>query len=105
VPEDRRVTIDEISERLVRIRADFGYVEMQRLAPILNACGAANLNIDKDTTSFVFANPVIVGKRTGGLPSWQRRFFEVLQRNSRTLATELEIKANRQIEVGVEVAV
>jgi hypothetical protein len=29
----------------------------------------------------------------------------VLQRNSRTLATELEIKANRQIEVGVEVAV
>jgi KUP system potassium uptake protein len=105
VPEYRRVTIDEISERLVRIRADFGYMEMQRLAPILNACGAANLNIDKDTTSFVFANPVIVAKRTGGLPSWQRRFFEVLQRNSRTLATELEIKANRQIEVGVEVAV
>jgi K+ transporter len=39
------------------------------------------------------------------LPRWQRRFFEVLQRNSRTLATELEIKANRQIELGVEVAV
>jgi KUP system potassium uptake protein len=105
VPEDQRVTIDEISARFVRIRADFGYMEAQRLAPILNACGAANLNIDKDTTSFVFANPVIVGKSRGGLPRWQRRFFEVLQRNSRTLATELEIKANRQIELGVEVAV
>jgi KUP system potassium uptake protein len=105
VPEDQRVTIDEISKRFVRIRADFGYMEMQRLEPILNACGAADLNIDKDTTSFVFANPVIVGKRTGGLPSWQRRFFEVLQRNSRTLAAELDINANRQIEVGVEVAV
>ena len=80
-------------------------METQRLAPILNACGVADLNLDKDSTSFVFANPVIVGKSDGGLPSWQRRFFEVLQRNSRTLAAELEIKANRQIELGVEVAV
>ena len=34
---------------------------------------------------------------------WQRLFFELLQRNSRTLAAELEIKANRQIALGVEV--
>ena len=60
------MTIDEFSERFVRIRADFGYMEMRRLTPILNACGAAKLDIDKDTTSFVFANPVIVGKSHGG---------------------------------------
>ncbi len=105
LPEAQRVTIDEISERFVRIRADFGYMEMRRLTPILNACGAAKLDIDKDTTSFVFANPVIVGKRHGGWPRWQRQFFELLQHNSRTLAAELEIKANRQIALGVEVEI
>jgi KUP system potassium uptake protein len=105
LPEAQRVTIDEISERLVRIRADFGYMEMRRLTPILNACGAASLDIDKDTTSFVFANPVIVGKSHGGWPRWQRLFFELLQHNSRTLAAELEIKANRQIALGVEVQI
>jgi KUP system potassium uptake protein len=105
VPEAARVTIDEISERFVRIRADFGYMETRRLTPILNACGAANLNIDKETTSFIFANPVIVGKSPGGWPRWRREFFEVLQRNSRTLAAELEIKASRQIALGVEVQI
>jgi KUP system potassium uptake protein len=105
VPEAQRVTIDDISERFVRIRADFGYMEMRRLTPILRACGAASLDIDKDTTSFVFANPVIVGKSQGGWPRWQRGFFELLQRNSRTLAAELEIKASRQIALGVEVEI
>jgi len=105
VPEPQRITIEEISNRFVRIRADFGYMEMRRLTPILNACGAATLDIDKDTTSFVFANPVIVGKRQGGWPRWQRQFFELLQRNSRTLAAELEIKASRQIALGVEVQI
>lgn len=105
VPERERVTIDKMSERLVRVRADFGYMETPKLAPILRACGAADLNIDKDTTSFVYANPVIVAKERGGLPRWQRQFFELMHRNARTLATQLEIKANRQIELGVEVAV
>jgi len=31
--------------------------------------------------------------------------FEIMQRLSRTLATDLEIKANRRIALGVEVAV
>jgi K+ transporter len=105
ISEIERVQIEHVSDRLVRVGAIFGYMETPRLDPILAACGAAALNIDKDTTSFVFANPVIVGKRQAGLPRWQRRLFELMQRNSRTLPTVLEIKANRQIQLGVEVAV
>ena len=105
VPESQRVTIDDVSENFTRIVAVFGYMEQPRLAPILNACGAAHLDIDKDTTSFVYANPVIVGKKSGGLPTWQRKLFELMRRLSLTLAAQLEIKANRRIELGVEVAV
>jgi KUP system potassium uptake protein len=105
VEEAERVTIDYVSERFARITALFGYMESPRLTPILRACGAANLNLDKDTTSFVYANPVIVRKRSGGLARWQRRLFEVLQRLSRTLAEDLEIKPNRRVELGVEVSV
>ncbi len=105
VAEKQRVTIDDVSENFTRIVAVFGYMEQPRLAPILNACGAAHLDIDKDTTSFVYANPVIVGKKSGGLPHWQRKLFELMRRLSLTLAAQLEIKANRRIELGVEVAV
>ncbi len=105
VPEAERVSVDRVSSSLVRITAAFGYMETPRLAPILRACKTADLDIDKDTTSFVYGYPVIVAKSHGGLPAWQRRFFDVMQRLSRTLATELQIKPNRRVELGIEVAV
>jgi KUP system potassium uptake protein len=104
VSEAERVKIERVSDRFIRVVAGFGYMEQPRLGPILRACGAAELEIDKDTTAFVYADPVIVA-RSRGLPGWQRRLFELLQRLSRTLATDLEIKADRRIELGVDVAV
>ena len=100
-----RVKIERVSDRFVRVLAAFGYMEQPRIAPILRACGAGELEIDKDTTAFIYADPVVIARSPGGLPAWQRRLFELLQRLSRTLATDLEIKADRRIEIGVEVAV
>jgi KUP system potassium uptake protein len=105
VPEASRVTIERVSDRFVRVRAAFGYMEQPRIAPILRACGAADLEIDKDTTAFVYASPVIVARKPGGLAAWQRHLFELLQLVSRTLAADLEIKADRRVELGVETAV
>jgi KUP system potassium uptake protein len=104
IPEDRRVEVEHFGPNLVRVRADFGYMELPRITPILRACGTANLNIDDDTTAFVYAGPVIVGK-PDGLARWQRALFYVMLQLSRTLAAELEIKAARRVELGVEVAV
>jgi KUP system potassium uptake protein len=105
IPDSERVAIKRVSDRFVRVFASFGYMEQPRIVPILRACGAADLEIDKDTTAFVYANLVIVGRSRGGLPAWQRRLFELLQLLSRTLADDLEIKANRRVELGVEAAV
>jgi K+ transporter len=80
-------------------------MEPPRITPILHACGVAGLEIDKDDTAFVFADPVIVGKSRDGMPRWQRYFFEIMLRLSRRLAEDLEIKADRQVGIGVEVAV
>jgi KUP system potassium uptake protein len=104
IPEAQRVDVERVSERLVKVSACFGYMETPRIMPIIRACGVANLDIDKDTTSFVYAAPVIIHKEHG-LPRWQRQLFQLLWELSRTLAEDLEIKANRRIQLGVEVAV
>jgi KUP system potassium uptake protein len=105
VPEAERVKIERASDRLVRVRAAFGYMEQPRIVPIIRACGARDLDIDKDTTAFVYADPVIVARGRGGLPAWQRSLFALLQLLSRRLAEDLEIKAERRVELGVEAAV
>jgi KUP system potassium uptake protein len=100
-----RVKIERVSNRFIRISAAFGYMEPPRIAPILRVCASEALDIDKETTSFIYADPVILSKEHGGLPPWQRGLFEILQRLSRTLASELEINASRRVELGVEVRV
>jgi KUP system potassium uptake protein len=105
IADVERVAIDRLSNGFVRLRAYFGYMEPPRITPIIRACGVAGLEIDKDTTAFVYADPVIVGKIGTGMPRWQRNLFKVMYRLSRKLAEDLEIKADRQVEIGVEVAV
>ena len=105
VDENARVAIDRTSARFVRVRAKFGYMERPTLEPIIRACEQARLELDRETTSFVYSNPVVTASAQGGLPRWQRGVFAWLQRNSRTLATELEIPASRRVELSVEAAV
>jgi KUP system potassium uptake protein len=105
VDDDDRVTVERVNERFVRVRSTFGYMERPTLAPILRDCERDALDIDKESTSFVYANPEIVHAEHGGLPRWQRSLFVWLQRNARTLATELEIPASRRVELSVETPV
>jgi K+ transporter len=80
-------------------------MERPTLAPILQACSTERLHIAMDTSSFVYANPIIVPKREHGLPRWQRSLFSWMQRNARTLAEELEIPANVRVELSVDAEV
>jgi KUP system potassium uptake protein len=100
-----RVTIERTTSRFVRVRAIFGYMEPPRLTPILSLCQRDSLDLEKPETSFVYANPLIVRAQQDPLPAWQRGLFAWLQRNSRSLATELEIPPNRRVELSVEAAV
>lgn len=105
VDDRERVTVERVNTRFVLVRARFGYMERATLGPILRQCERAALEIDKETTSFVYANPVIVPRSSGGMHLWQRALFTWLQRNSRSLATELKIPASRRIELRVEAEV
>jgi len=105
VADDTRVTMERFSSRFVRVKAKFGYMERPTLTPILRQCKRVALDIDKETTSFLYASPVIVRSDHDGLPAWQRGLFVWLQNNSRTLAADLEIPANRRVALSVDAAV
>jgi KUP system potassium uptake protein len=104
VDEHERVTIDRPCDRFARISASFGYMEQPRLKPIIEACKVRDFDIDSDTTTFIYADPVIL-RKVNGLPRWQRRLFGFLHRLSKPLAEELRIKPERRVELGLEVDV
>jgi KUP system potassium uptake protein len=104
VDEHERVRIERPCDRFAKISASFGYMEQPRIKPIIEACKRNGFDIDSDTTSFVYADPIIL-RKTNGLPRWQRRLFGFLHRLSKPLAEELRIKPERRVELGLEVDV
>ncbi len=99
-----RVQIDVLSDRLVRVIGHFGYMEPPRIAAILEACGANGLHLEDAETSFFYADPKLV-PAVHGMPRSLRWLFGVLARNSRPLPDDLQIAADRRVEIGIEVGI
>ncbi|HVA32924.1 MAG TPA: KUP/HAK/KT family potassium transporter, partial [Candidatus Baltobacteraceae bacterium] len=99
-----RVKIDVLSDRLVRVIGHFGYMEPPRIAAILEACGAHGLHLDAAETSFFYADPKLV-PAVHGMPRSLRWLFGVLARNARPLPDDLQIAADRRVEIGIEVEI
>ncbi len=102
---EQRVTVERHSLRLIRVIARFGYMEAPRIDPILRSCDAFGLDLDRDDTSFFYADPKIEAAPQGGMPAWRRQLFATLLRNARPLPDDLRIQAERRIELGITVQI
>jgi KUP system potassium uptake protein len=100
----KRVKIEKLSDRLVRVVAHFGYMEPPRISPILVSCTENGLNMQDPETSFFYADPKLV-PAAHGMPRTLRWLFGVLARNSRPLPDDLQIPADRRVEIGLEVGI
>jgi KUP system potassium uptake protein len=98
-----RVTVERLTPRFVRVVARFGYMEPPRIDPIFLSCAMGGLELDRDDTSFFYADPKIEPAPGGGMPGWRRELFATLQRNARPLPDDLKIRAERRVELGVTV--
>jgi KUP system potassium uptake protein len=99
-----RVEIEKLSDRLVRVIAHFGYMEPPRIVAVLDACGQHGLHLQDEDTSFFYADPKLV-PAVHGMPRTLRWLFGVLARNSRPLPDDLQIAADRRVEIGIEVGI
>jgi KUP system potassium uptake protein len=102
---DSRVHVEDVGGRLTIVRAMFGYMERPNIKPVLRACATLGLELDSDETSFFYAEPKLVRAENDALPGWQRGFFAFMYRNARPLSEDLGIRADRRVEIGVEVAI
>ncbi len=101
--DEERVTVERFSLRLIRVVARFGYMEAPRIDPIFRSCSAFGLELDRDDTSFFYADPKIEPAIKDGMPAWRRDLFATLQLNARPLPDDLKIPAERRVELGVTV--
>ncbi len=102
VAEHERVRVVRVAPSLTQIVATFGYMESPRIAPVIDAARAQGLDLDRDTTSFFYADPKIEDAN-GGEGNFAQRVFVLMQRSARPLPDDLGIPAERRVELSVRV--
>jgi KUP system potassium uptake protein len=103
---DKRVEIEEITPRLLRVKAWYGFMQEARIHDILHHLRARRPNIDFSHPTYYLASPKIrEAQGPGRLPNWQRNLFRWMARNARPLTDSLGLPPNNVIEFGVEVKI
>ncbi len=106
VSSDRRVEIEQLAPRLMRVKAWYGFMEEPRIHHILQQLRKRRPNVDFSRPTYYLASPKISAAHTPhGLPNWQRSLFRWMARNARPLTDSLGLPPNNVIEFGVEVKV
>lgn len=106
VHSEDRLEIEDITPRLLRVKAWYGFMQEPRISDILHHLRKQRPNIDFSQPTYYLANPKIrEAHGPGALPNWQRNLFRWLARNARPLTDSLGLPPNNVIEFGVEVKI
>jgi KUP system potassium uptake protein len=103
VHNEHRLELDDLSPRVLRVKAWYGFMEQARIDGILRGLRRLRPELDLEQPTYYLAKPNIIDSHSkGGLPGWQLNLFRWLARNARPLTDSLGLPANRVIEFGVE---
>ncbi|MEO6836516.1 MAG: KUP/HAK/KT family potassium transporter, partial [Candidatus Tumulicola sp.] len=101
--DENRVSVEGLSEHLIRITVRFGFMEKLDIAPIVKGCASFGLHLDDEETTYYSADPQIVPKKPGLWRAWRRNLYVFLKRNSRPMTSSLGIPADALAKLGLEV--
>ncbi|HET9096060.1 MAG TPA: KUP/HAK/KT family potassium transporter [Candidatus Baltobacteraceae bacterium] len=106
VHPENRLEIEEITPRLLRVKAWYGFMQEPRIHDILYHLRKERPATDFSHPTYYLASPKIRdASEPSALPSWQRNLFRWMARNARPLTDSLGLPPNNVIEFGVEVKI
>jgi KUP system potassium uptake protein len=106
VHPEKRVEVEQITPRLLRVKAWYGFMQEPNIHDILKHLRKRRPDVDFSHPTYYLARPAIRDDRSPhGLPNWQRNLFRWMNRNARPITDSLGLPPNNIIEFGVEVKI
>ncbi|GAC1654108.1 MAG: potassium transporter Kup [Vulcanimicrobiaceae bacterium] len=102
----QRIAVERITPRLVRVRAEYGFMQTANIRDILAHLGERAPGIDLANPVYYLASPKIADDEgSHSLPAWQRSLYRLMTRNARPLTDSLGLPPDHTVEFGVKVSV
>ena len=108
IHSENRVVVDELGPRLLRAKAQYGFMEEPRIHDVLRHLHKKRPDVNLSNVTYYLASPKIShegAKTEHALPAWQRNLFRWMTRNARPLTDSLGLPPNNVIEFGVEITI
>jgi KUP system potassium uptake protein len=101
VPDDRRITREELDEGFVRIVARYGFMEQPDVPRLLIGCGAIVPSLEGVT--FFLGRDTMIATERPGMARWRVHLFAFLARNSQPATKFFQIPPDRVLEIGSQI--
>ena len=103
VPAQERVTIEQLAEGFVRVRARYGFMEEPDVRETLERCREKGLAVTLDATTFFVGRETLLATQRPGMALWRDRIFALMSRNTTRVASSFNIPTDQVVEIGAQV--
>ena len=105
VTDEKRISMERLSEHFVRVIMTFGYIETPNVTKALSLARKRGEKFDIMTTSFFLNRRTFRSARHQGLPFWQERLFIGLSKSAADATAFYCLPSNRVVEMGQQMAI
>ena len=105
VSDDKKIVMERLSEKFVRVIMTFGYMETPNVPRALSLARKRGEKFDIMTTSFFLNRRTFRSARHQGLPFWQERIFISLSKSAADATAFYCLPSNRVVEMGQQMAI
>jgi KUP system potassium uptake protein len=103
IPDDHRITVEELGEGFFRIRARYGFMESTKVPQILEHARSAGLEAKPLETTYYLGREQLIPSGNTPLARWRKKLFVFMSRNSRSATAFYGIPPNRVVELGAQI--
>jgi KUP system potassium uptake protein len=100
-----RLTVTPVCEGIVRVVAQFGFMEKPDITEILREAESHGVPYEPESTTYFLSREELLAGRRSDLPPLRRRAFMQMARSAQVIADYYGLPPNRVVEIGTRLEI
>ncbi|NNM62178.1 MAG: potassium transporter Kup [Steroidobacteraceae bacterium] len=105
IPDSKRLSVSEVGAGIVRIVAQFGFMEKPDVVEILRLADNQGVPYEPERTTYFLSREELIPGRRSDLPPLRRSAFIQMARNAQVIADFYGLPPGRVVEIGTRVEI
>jgi len=101
--DEVRTTVEALGFGVYRVISRFGFMEDQKIPPILSGLNDPALSFAPDSTTYFVAKETLLATEDPGMAIWREKLFALMSRNARNATLYFGLPSNQVVEIGSQV--